>query len=95
MFLFNKKKVEEYPYNENAKYKVLGTGCAKCTKLYNNLVDLKNDGLIDGDITKVDNPALIVKYGALTTPALVVDEKLIFAGESPDRNKLKSKLEII
>ncbi len=92
MFFFGKKKDEDPAYNEKAKYKVLGTGCAKCTKLYNNLTQLKNEGVIEGEITKISDVAVIAKYGILTTPALVVDEKVIFSGESPDKSRLKEKL---
>ncbi len=92
MFFFGKKKQEEVEYNEHAKYKILGTGCDKCTKLYNNLTALKEEGVIDGDITKVSDVATIARYGVMTTPALVVEEKLIFAGESPDKTWLKNKL---
>ncbi len=97
MFFFgkNKNQPEEQPYNENAKYKILGTGCDKCTKLYNNLTQLQDEGLIDGDITKVADVQKIAGYGVMTTPALVVDEKLIFSGESPSKDKLKKILSTI
>ncbi len=92
MFLFGKSKVEEVPYNENAKYKVLGVGCKKCTKLYNNLLELKEEGAIKGEITKVSDPAVIGSYGVMRTPCLVVDEKLVLEGDVPSISKLKEML---
>ncbi len=92
MLLFGKSKGEETPYNENAKYKVLGVGCKKCTKLYNNLQELKKAGVIEGDITKVSDPSVIGSYGVMRTPCLVVDEELIIEGDSPSISKLEKLL---
>ncbi len=91
--LFKKKKETEVVYNENAKYKVLGVGCKKCTILYENLNMLKDEGAIEGEITKVSDPAEIAKYGVMKTPALVVSEELIFQGENPNIIRLKGLLE--
>ncbi len=99
MFFFGKNKNEnmheEEPYNKNAKYKILGTGCDKCTKLYNNLKQLQDEGEIEGEITKVADVQTIAAYGVMSTPALVVDEKIIFSGESPSKNKLKDMISSI
>ncbi|WP_346936949.1 thioredoxin family protein [Clostridium sp.] len=55
--------------------KVLGEGCSKCTKLYDNtLAALKELG-IDADITKVESLVDIISLGVMTTPTLMVNGK--------------------
>ncbi len=86
MFFNNKK---EDVMDASAKYKVLGTGCKKCTKLYDNLSELENKGVIEGGVTKVSSPADIAGYGVMRTPALVVGEEVVFQGDSPSIDKLE------
>jgi len=63
--------------------KQLGPGCANCKRLVANTQEaLKQLGL-DVPVTKVEDYAEIAKYGIMSTPALVIDEKLIFYGKVP------------
>lgn len=61
--------------------KVLGSGCAKCNALEANtkaaLLELGMDTTID----HVTDFAKIAAYGVMTTPALVVDEKVVAFGK--------------
>ncbi|MBN1164233.1 MAG: TM0996/MTH895 family glutaredoxin-like protein [Candidatus Krumholzibacteriota bacterium] len=60
--------------------KVLGTGCAKCTKLF-EAVRRVGDGLeVPIEVEKVEDIGRIVEYGVMMTPALVVDEKVVSSG---------------
>jgi small redox-active disulfide protein 2 len=55
------------------KIEVLGTGCAKCKKLYENTLEaLKLSGR-EAEVVKVEEINQIVTYGVMSTPALVVD----------------------
>jgi small redox-active disulfide protein 2 len=55
------------------KIEVLGTGCAKCKKLYENALEaLKLSGR-EAEVVKVEEINQIVTYGVMSTPALVVD----------------------
>lgn len=61
--------------------KVLGSGCANCIRLEENTrTALKELGL-DAEIVKVTGYADIVSYGVMSTPALVVDEKVVSYGK--------------
>jgi small redox-active disulfide protein 2 len=55
------------------KIEVLGTGCAKCKKLYENAKEAVKQSGIDAEIVKVEDINEIVTYGVMSTPALVVD----------------------
>lgn len=61
--------------------KILGSGCKNCETLANNTkVALKEAGL-DAEIIKVTDFQEIMAYGVMSTPALVIDEKLVSFGK--------------
>jgi len=68
--------------------KVLGTGCTKCKTLEKRLFDLKAKFLLDIDIEKVSQLNDIIAYGVMTTPGLVIDEKLKSVGKVPSEDEL-------
>lgn len=73
--------------------KVLGSGCKKCEKLEaNTRAALKELG-IEATIEKVENMGEIMTYGIMSTPALVVDEEVKFAGKIPSVKELKKYLQ--
>jgi small redox-active disulfide protein 2 len=68
------------------KIKILGTGCAKCKKLEENAKAAAAALNLDCEIEKIAEINEIMKYGIMTTPGLVVDDKVVSAGKllSPD-----------
>ena len=67
--------------NELGKVKVLGSGCAKCNQLEKATKEaLKSLGM-DTEIIHVTDFTEIAAYGVMTTPALVVDEKVLSYGK--------------
>lgn len=63
------------------KIQILGTGCLKCTKLAENAIEAANKLGIPYEIEKVTEINKIVEYGAMITPALAVDGKVMVAGK--------------
>jgi small redox-active disulfide protein 2 len=61
--------------------KILGGGCPKCKVLYNNVNSACRELSVDAKITKVEDYADIASYGVMTTPALVIDEKVVAFGK--------------
>ena len=72
--------------------KILGTGCAKCKSLEKNAIEAVNQLGVDANISKVEDIMKIMQYGVMTTPALVVDEKIVVKGKVSSVNELKELL---
>jgi len=61
--------------------KVLGTGCRKCKKLEEATRKAVSELAIEANIEKIEDVLKIMAYGVLSTPALVVDEKVLSSGK--------------
>jgi small redox-active disulfide protein 2 len=68
--------------------KVLGSGCANCKRLEAVTRKVVIDLGIEADIVKVTDYAEIMKYPILSTPGLVVNEKLVSAGRIPSEAQI-------
>ncbi len=60
--------------------KVIGTGCEKCTQLYQNVQQAVAQLGLVAEIQKVEDLMEIVQLGVMSAPSLMVDGKLIVAG---------------
>lgn len=61
--------------------KVLGAGCASCHQQYENTKEaIKNMGL-SVEVEYITDMAKIMKYGVMSMPALVVNEKVVAMGK--------------
>jgi len=63
------------------KLEVLGTGCAKCKTLYENVQKAVALSGKQAELVKVEDIPTIMKYGVMSTPALVKDGKVLFSGK--------------
>jgi small redox-active disulfide protein 2 len=68
--------------------KILGTGCSKCKSLEEITRKVVKDKGIDANITKVDDIVEIMKFNIMTTPALVVNGKVVLKGRVPSVDEL-------
>ena len=72
--------------------KVLGPGCDNCKKMA-YLTDRAVTHLaIEAKIEKVTDYAEIMKYPILSTPGLVIDEKLVVSGRVPSEAEITTFL---
>ncbi|MGE0043755.1 MAG: thioredoxin family protein [Vicinamibacterales bacterium] len=62
---------------------VLGMGCQKCKVLEERVAQAAREAGLDVTIEKVSDPAVFVRLGVMTTPALVVDGVVRVAGRVP------------
>ncbi len=72
--------------------KILGTGCAKCKKLEELTRDVVIQNGIQATIIKVDDITEIMRYGVISTPAMVVNEKVEIKGRVPTAEEIKEVL---
>jgi small redox-active disulfide protein 2 len=72
--------------------KVLGPGCANCKKLeVLSRQAVANMG-IEAEIIKVTEYPAIMVYNILSTPALVINEKVVSAGRIPSEAEISTFL---
>jgi small redox-active disulfide protein 2 len=69
--------------------KVLGPGCPKCKTLEQATRNAVSELGIDANVSKVEDIVQIMNYGVMRTPALVIDEKVIFSGKVPSIGEIK------
>ncbi|WP_339719379.1 thioredoxin family protein [Marinomonas primoryensis] len=70
--------------------KVLGSGCNKCIKTAELIKNIAADNEVPVNIVKESNVEIIMQYGVLSTPAVVIDEVLVHSGSIPDKKKIQS-----
>ena len=61
--------------------KILGSGCKNCITLKENTEAALKEAGIEAEIGKVTDFKDIMAYGVMSTPALVVDEKVVSFGK--------------
>lgn len=74
------------------RIQVLGSGCAKCTLLYEHTEQAAKALGLDYEIEKVTDITTIMGYGVMTTPALVVNGEVRLAGRVPSAEQLRAVL---
>jgi len=72
--------------------KILGGGCPNCQKLEANTKQALEELKLEAAVEKVTEIQDIMNYGVMSTPALVVDEKVEVSGRIPDVNEIKEIL---
>ena len=65
------------------KVQVLGTGCAKCTKLYDEAEKAIAEAGVEVELEKVESIAEIASFGVAMTPGLVIDGEVKSVGKIP------------
>lgn len=72
--------------------KILGTGCPKCKTLEKITREVVEQNGFDANITKVEDIMDIMNYNVMSTPALVVNEKVEIKGRIPSVEEIKQVL---
>lgn len=72
------------------KIEVLGTGCAKCKRLFANAEQAVKDLKITAELVKVEDLIEIVERGVMLPPALFINgEKMAEGRDAPDAEKTR------
>jgi glutaredoxin len=72
--------------------KILGTGCAKCSKTIEVITAIANELNVNVHIIKETAPEVIMRYGVMTTPAVIINEVNVHSGSIPCREAIESWL---
>lgn len=72
--------------------KILGSGCANCVNLEKATRAALAELGLDAQVTKVTDYAEIAGYGIMSTPGLVVDERVLAYGRVPKAAEIKTLL---
>lgn len=68
--------------------KVIGTGCEKCDKLYNNVKEALEETGIQAEVEKIEDLMEIVKLGVMTSPSLMIDGNLVVSGRVAKKDEI-------
>jgi small redox-active disulfide protein 2 len=73
--------------------KILGTGCPNCKKLEQLVREVIAENQVDASVEKEQDIQKIMEYGVMSTPALVINEKVKVFGRIPNKNAIKMYIE--
>lgn len=68
--------------------KILGTGCSKCQSMTGVVQEVVSENNIDATIEKVEDIMEIMTYNVMSTPALIIDDKIAIKGRVPSKSEV-------
>ncbi len=68
--------------------KVLGSGCTNCKTTAALIEKIAEEKGVEIKLVKVEDMQSIMGYGVMSTPAVVVDGKVVHVGGVPARDKI-------
>ncbi|MCX7997078.1 MAG: thioredoxin family protein [Patescibacteria group bacterium] len=78
------------------KIQVLGSGCRTCKNLYEitkkAAAELKLETEVEY-ITGSEGTQKIIELGAMSSPVLAIDDKIVMTGFTPDLEKIKAAIQ--
>ena len=72
--------------------KVLGSGCANCKRVEQIAHKVVSEMEIEAEIIKVTEYPDIMAYNIMSTPGLVINEKVVSTGRIPSPNEINTWL---
>ena len=71
------------------RIEILGMGCPKCKKLYENAQAAVKELNAQAEVVKIEDIQKITDYGIMTTPAIAIDGEVKAAGRIPAPDEIK------
>jgi small redox-active disulfide protein 2 len=70
--------------------KVLGPGCSNCRHTYALIEEVAKAKGVDIELEKIEDIKAIMTFGVMSTPGVVIDDKVVHAGGIPPKSKIES-----
>ena len=77
---------------EKGDIAVLGSGCPKCVELENRVLAVLKELNINKPVKHITDMADIASFGVMSTPALVIDGKVVASGKLLSQDEIKEFL---
>lgn len=74
------------------KVEVLGSGCKKCVTTAEQIREAGRRLGVNVSVEKVTDPAAIMRHRVMSTPAVIIDGKLVHSGSVPSREAIEGWL---
>jgi small redox-active disulfide protein 2 len=68
--------------------KVLGTGCANCKRTKALAAEVIKELKLDATVVEVTDIPTIMGYGIMSTPGIVINEKVVGSGGVPSKQQM-------
>lgn len=69
--------------------KILGSGCVNCKKLEAVAREAASAAKVDAEFVKVTDLQQIMSYDLLSTPGLVINERVVSSGRIPTQAEIR------
>jgi len=73
--------------------KILGTGCPNCKRTEAVVKTVVKELNVEANIIKIEDIKEIMEYNVMSTPAIVINEKVVIKGRVPSFDEVKNILQ--
>ncbi len=84
--------VDEQPVS-GLRIAVLGPGCSQCSRMEMDVREVLAEMKLPAELLHVTDVREIGNYGVMGVPALVINDRVVCVGQTPQRNKIKEWLQ--
>lgn len=88
----NKNSSTKSDIYESGDIAILGTGCPKCIELENRVNAVLDELGMNKRAKHITDMTQIARFGVMSTPALVIDDKVVSAGKMLSPSEIKGFL---
>ena len=75
--------------------KILGKdGCSNCSRMFQDTIDLAAENNLSIDIQHVTDLKEVMKFGVMSLPGLVINDKVVSYGRILSKSDIKKALEL-
>jgi small redox-active disulfide protein 2 len=75
------------------KIQVLGTGCPKCNTVTENVKKALAELKRSDEVEKITDIKTMIEMGVMSTPALLIDGRVMAQGKTPNVEQIKTWIE--